>query len=313
VFDQENDSIDRLPDSDPEPEPQEPPAALALVPAWHTILLVAGIVALSVHSASKLSAAHGPINRLATYGFSAMMEILMLAWVAFGLWLKRIPFRSLLGSCSFNLRSIAFDFCVAAAFWIGALMLLGTLSIAWSLVEVAFTHSATPAHIASQEMRTENSTRPGETKPAKKTEVVKPSNQLNSAASALADDPERLEELRALAQLAPANGAEIAAWTLLCLLVGFIEEFIFRGYLQRQFIGWARGSVVAGVCASAVIFGAAHAYQGARGMVLIALFGALFGLLAHYRGSLRAGIIAHGWHDWITGLALTLLKVYRIL
>lgn len=301
------------PDSNPAQQSQQPSPPPALAPAWHTIILVAAIVALSVHSSSKLSSAHGPINRLATYGFSALMEALMLAWVAFGLWLKKIPFRSLLGSFSFNIPSIALDLCIAAAFWIGALMVLGALSLAWSLVEIALTHTPAPARIASQEIQARHSAMPGETKPAKEIASPKPVEQLSPAASALANNPERIEELRTLAQLAPANGREIAAWTLLCLMVGFIEEFIFRGYLQRQFIGWARGSVAAGVCGSAVIFGAAHAYQGARGMVLIAVFGALFGLLAHHRGSLRAGIIAHGWHDWITGLALAMLKAYRIL
>ena len=294
-------------------EPREHPAPPTLVPAWHTVVLVAGIVALSIHSSSKLSSAHGPINRLATYGFSALMEALMLAWIAFGLRLKKIPFRSLLGSFSFNIPSIALDLCIAAAFWISALMVLGTLSIAWSLVEVAITHTPATVQVAPQKMQTQHSAKPEETKQPERIEPVKPAEQLNPVESALANDPARLEELRALAQLAPANGREIAAWTLLCLLVGFIEEFIFRGYLQRQFIGWARGSVAAGVCGSAVIFGAAHAYQGARGMVLIAVFGALFGLLAYDRGSLRAGIIAHGWHDWITGLALAMLKAYRIL
>jgi hypothetical protein len=119
--------------------------------------------------------------------------------------------------------------------------------------------------------------------------------------------------LREMAQLAPANGREIAAWAMLCLLVGFIEEIVFRGYLQRQFIGWARGRVAVGVFVSAVIFGGAHGYQGVRNMVLLAAFGVLFSLLAIYRRSLRAGIFAHAWHDFIAGLALALLRSSHIL
>jgi hypothetical protein len=95
---------------------------------------------------------------------------------------------------------------------------------------------------------------------------------------------------------------------LLCLFVGFVEEIVFRGYLMRQFIGWARGAVTIGVIASAVVFGAAHGYQGARNMVLLAVFGGLFSLLAIYRRSLRAGIFAHAWHDFIVGLALAWLR-----
>jgi hypothetical protein len=123
-----------------------------------------------------------------------------------------------------------------------------------------------------------------------------------------APDPSQQKALHALAQLAPANAGEVAAWTLLCLFVGFAEEVVFRGYLQRQFIGWARGGVIAGVLFSAIVFGTAHAYQGARNMVLLAVFGVLFSVLALFRRSLRAGMFAHSWHDLIAGLALELLK-----
>jgi hypothetical protein len=43
-------------------------------------------------------------------------------------------------------------------------------------------------------------------------------------------------------------------------------------------------------------------------MVLLAVFGVLFSVLALFRRSLRAGMFAHGWHDLIAGLALALLK-----
>ena len=91
-----------------------------------------------------------------------------------------------------------------------------------------------------------------------------------------------------------------------------MEEVVFRGYLQRQFIGWARGSVAAGVIASALVFGGAHGYEGARAMFLITVFGVLFSLLALYRRSLRAGIFAHVWHDLITGLVVFVLRSFHI-
>jgi membrane protease YdiL (CAAX protease family) len=278
----ENDSIDLQPNA----PPQEPPAPTAVAPAWHTLLLVASIVALSIHSAARFSAAHDPLNRLHTYGFTAAMEVGMLAWVAVGLRLKRIPLRSLLGLFSFSFRSIALDLCIAAAFWFSSLMVLGTLGIAWSGVEAALSH---------------------------RTEATQAAGQTGQAEQALTHDPSQLQALRAMEQLAPTNGKEIAAWTLLCLLVGFVEEIVFRGYLQRQFIGWARGGVAAGVLASAVVFGSAHAYQGARGMALLAVFGVLFSLLALDRRSLRAGMFAHAWHDWIAGLALALLRSSHVI
>ncbi len=104
-----------------------------------------------------------------------------------------------------------------------------------------------------------------------------------------------------------ATGADewqgrLRAGCLLCLLVGVAEELVFRGYLQQQFTAWSRGAAAGGVVFSAIMFGAAHGYEGVRAMFLLAVFGALFSLLALFRRNLRAGIFAHSWHDAIAGL-----------
>lgn len=110
-----------------------------------------------------------------------------------------------------------------------------------------------------------------------------------------------------ISALAPATVAEAALWIALSVSAGICEEFVFRGYLQQQFAR-ASGRVWVGVMASALLFGAAHGYEGVAGMILIAAYGALFSLLAIQRRSLRAGMIAHGWHDSATGIALWLLN-----
>ncbi len=255
--------------------PQESIIEPAIAPAWHTVLLIAGILAISWHGSSRFTSDHQPIDRLTTYGATAAMELLLIAWVFFGLRLRKTPLRSLLGKFSFDLRSIAIDLGVALVFWFGALMVLGTLGVTWMVVESVLTHKMpmTPT--------------PGQP---------------------FAPDSSQQQALHAVAQLAPSNAREIAAWALLCLFVGFAEELVFRGYLQTQFIRWTRGGVVAGVVFSALCFGGAHAYQGTRNMVLLAVFGALFSGLALFRRSLRAGMFAHSWHDLIAGLALALLK-----
>jgi hypothetical protein len=106
--------------------------------------------------------------------------------------------------------------------------------------------------------------------------------------------------------LLPQSRLEIILWILLSLTAGFCEETIFRGYLQRQFIAWT-GKSALGIFLSAAAFGALHAYQGVRQTIFIGVFGALFGILAHRRRSLRPGIMAHAWHDAITGLAMRLI------
>ncbi len=264
-------------------QPVEPATPSPIAPAWHAVVLITVIVALSIHGALRVSVAHHNLNRLATYGFSAMMEASMIAWVIFGLHLKNTSLRSLLGPCSFNLRSILADLGYAVIFWIASMTVLGTLGMAWSSAEASLTRRPPTTHADGLKHQAPDY------------------------------DSSQMELRRTLRQLAPTDGREIAAWTLLCLLVGFCEEIVFRGYLQRQFIGWARGRVALGVLASALVFGSAHAYEGARGIVLIFVFGVLFSLLALYRRSLRAGIFAHSWHDLIAGLTLALLKSKHLL
>jgi membrane protease YdiL (CAAX protease family) len=70
--------------------------------------------------------------------------------------------------------------------------------------------------------------------------------------------------------------------------------------LQRQFIALTK-NVPAGIVLSAVAFGAVHAYQGFRRVVLIGMYGAMFGVLAHWRRNVRPGIIAHAWQDALSG------------
>ena len=97
-------------------------------------------------------------------------------------------------------------------------------------------------------------------------------------------------------RLLPHTRTEILVYLLLCLTAGFCEEVIFRGYLQKQFTAWS-GSAAAGLLLQAVVFGAGHGYQGPRLMAVITVFGCLFGLLAHWRRSLRPGMIAHFLQD----------------
>jgi len=109
-----------------------------------------------------------------------------------------------------------------------------------------------------------------------------------------------------LSYLAPQGPAQIAMWVLLSATAGFCEETIFRGYLQKQFIAWSSNAPV-GVLLSAVIFGACHMYQGAKAVVVITVYGLLFGILAQWRKSMRPGMLTHALHDTVSGLAVKLL------
>jgi len=114
------------------------------------------------------------------------------------------------------------------------------------------------------------------------------------------------ERGRAVSML-PQRGRELAVWIALSVTAGICEETVFRGYLQGQFMALTK-SAPAGIALSAATFGAAHAYQGLRMTILIALYGAMFGLLAHWRRSVRPGMIAHAWQDSLNGVIAMLTR-----
>lgn len=106
---------------------------------------------------------------------------------------------------------------------------------------------------------------------------------------------------QAMRYLSPRSSAEVVAWFFIAAAAGFCEEIVFRGYLQRQILAFS-GNTTLAVVTQAVIFGAAHAYQGYRGMISITVYGALFGILAVLCRSLRPGMMQHFLQDLTAGL-----------
>jgi hypothetical protein len=104
-----------------------------------------------------------------------------------------------------------------------------------------------------------------------------------------------------IGSLLPDGRTEMLTWVLVCVTAGFCEEVIFRGYFQTQFATLLK-SAWGGVVLQALIFGGSHAYEGWQKMVQIAVFGLLFGILAHWRKSLRPGMITHFAQDSVAGL-----------
>ena len=122
------------------------------------------------------------------------------------------------------------------------------------------------------------------------------------------DQAGKIENMRKqLGFLTPGSYLELAVWFCLSATAGFCEEIIFRGYLQRQFAAATKSTLI-GVVLSAAVFGASHGYEGVARMVLIGIYGLMFGLLAWWRKSLRPGMMAHAWHDAFSGAVLRMLK-----
>ena len=110
----------------------------------------------------------------------------------------------------------------------------------------------------------------------------------------------------------PQTSLEVGVYLVLSCCAGFCEEVLFRGYLQRQFIAWTR-SVAGGVALQAAVFGLGHLYQGGKAVLVISIYGALFGILAAMRKSLRPGIMQHVANDALGGVVGRLATKYKYL
>jgi membrane protease YdiL (CAAX protease family) len=110
----------------------------------------------------------------------------------------------------------------------------------------------------------------------------------------------------------PQTPLELALFVVLAVVAGFCEEIVFRGYMQRQFTAWTRNAA-GGVILQAVVFGCAHMYQGWKGVAVISLYGALFGVLAAICKSLRPGMLQHCTQDALSGIAVWFAQKHHFL
>jgi uncharacterized protein len=101
----------------------------------------------------------------------------------------------------------------------------------------------------------------------------------------------------------PSGVTGIFVWIGLSVSAGICEEIVFRGYLQRQLAALS-GSTSVAILGQAIIFGAGHGYQGVGAVIKIVVYGVAIGVLAQWRGNIRAGILAHAAWDILDGLGL---------
>ena len=103
-------------------------------------------------------------------------------------------------------------------------------------------------------------------------------------------------------KLFPQDDVERLSFFALVTTVALCEELIYRGFVQRVFQDWFRGSVAAAVMASAVFFALAHLYQGRRGFVSILTIGIIFSAVRAWTGSLLPCVVAHFVADITVGM-----------
>lgn len=99
--------------------------------------------------------------------------------------------------------------------------------------------------------------------------------------------------------LLPRNGAETAWTALLSLNAGLGEELYFRLLLPLLLVSIGARPLAAFLLA-ALVFGAAHFYQGIVGVLATTLLGAAFTALYLWTGSLWVAVAAHAFIDLLS-------------
>ncbi|GAA3189115.1 CPBP family intramembrane glutamic endopeptidase [Dactylosporangium siamense] len=93
------------------------------------------------------------------------------------------------------------------------------------------------------------------------------------------------------------TAAERAHAGLLALCVGVSEELVYRGLFIAAGIGLLGLDPLVAALLSLLVFGAAHAYQGWRGVVGATATGLLFTLAYNLTGGIFASIVIHAVFD----------------
>lgn len=221
------------------------PAGTKLIaPLWHTLTVVLFLLTLSAlgarsHSLAPVASAHGH-----TRGYLTVIGIewLLVGFVWWGVRLRKVRMRDLIGGDGITFLHVIRDLGIAILFLISSNIVLATM---------AYLLKATR-------------------------------NQ-------------------AVRSLVPSGRQEVVMYLLLSLTAGICEEIVCRGYLQKQFAALTK-NIWAGIAIQGIIFGAAHGYQGSKMMLVIAVYGCLFGLLVLWRKSLQPGMMVHALQDGLVGV-----------
>lgn len=224
--------------------PQAEPPAKLIAPLWHTLLIVAFLVVLSVAGNRWLSPLLKgiPHGRELSYSVTLAIEWFTVFLVWLGVRLRSVRVSELIGGSWPSAMTILRDVGIALLFLLVSNIVLGIIS-----------------HL-------------------------------------LKNTPSE-----AVRQMVPRGSSQIVFWILLSLSAGICEEITFRGYFQKQFTALT-GNVAIAILLQAAIFGGAHGYQGWKSMIVIAVYGCLFGLLTNWVRNLRPGIMAHFLQDSVSGV-----------
>ena len=110
----------------------------------------------------------------------------------------------------------------------------------------------------------------------------------------------------------PVSAPEFRGYAVLALSAGFGEEIAYRGFMIAVLYAWLgsgwEGAALA-IGLPALFFGAAHAYQGRRGVVGASAGALAWGFVVMETGSVVPAIVFHALWDLLMGyLGLRLMR-----
>lgn len=110
-----------------------------------------------------------------------------------------------------------------------------------------------------------------------------------------------IDDLRSIQSFLPRGVTEKFGFTVLTLTAGFCEEFIYRGYLQRQFQAWT-GSLAIAIGLQAGLFALLHATLPWKFVLSVTAMALFLGALVGWRKTLVPAMLVHTIVNLLGGL-----------
>lgn len=99
-------------------------------------------------------------------------------------------------------------------------------------------------------------------------------------------------------KMLPATGEERALWVAAAATAGICEEILYRGFMMFYLVAvFPRLGMPGAIILSSLFFGAAHFYQGLRGILATGFIGLILAWFYAMTGSLLLPIVVHGLID----------------
>ena len=116
--------------------PNGPAKPALIAPLWHTVLITALILGNSLLGSSKVGAVHGSGSRIVLYGGTFITQLVLILLIWFGIRLRGVRMRDLIGGRWKTVESFLLDVALAVGFWATSLLLLFGVRVALGTIDL---------------------------------------------------------------------------------------------------------------------------------------------------------------------------------